>query len=390
MIKNIVVFGSTGSIGKTLLSLIKNNKIIRIKLLTCDKNINLLLKQAKLFNVRNLIITNKSKFKKAQNSKEFKLFNIYNDFSNLEKILKNKVDYVMNSIVGFDGLKPTLEIIRYTRFLAIANKESIICGWGLIKKKILQHNVKIIPVDSEHYSIKSLINYSSNYNNKEIDQIILTASGGPLYNTSFRKFNKISISDATNHPNWKMGKKISIDSATLVNKVFEVIEAQRLFDVDIKNIHIKIHSKSYVHSIIKFKNGLIKICAHKPNMIIPIAGSLDIFFDKFHFPNKINFKILNNLKLKDPNKNKFIALNILKNYKNYCSLYDTALVSCNDTLVTLFLLKKIKFNQISINLNKILKSKKIVKLKDKVPQNYDEVKKIHDYVRLKTINLCIE
>ena len=151
----------------------------------------------------------------------------------------------MNSIVGFAGLKPTLEIIKFTKQIAIANKESIICGWNLIKKSIL-NKTNFIPIDSEHYSIWSSLNEFNVKNsinlNKSIQNLFLTASGGPFRNTSLKNFKNIKINQAIKHPTWKMGKKISIDSATLVNKLFEVIEAQRLFDIDINKISIKIHT----------------------------------------------------------------------------------------------------------------------------------------------------
>ena len=198
----------------------------------------------------------------------------------------------MNSIVGFAGLKPTLQIIKFTKQIAIANKESIICGWNLIKKKSILNKTKFIPIDSEHYSIWSSLNEFNIKNsinlNKSIQNLFITASGGPFRNTS-KNFKNIKINQAIKHPTWKMGKKISIDSATLVNKMFEVIEAQRLFNIDINKISIKIHSQSYIHSIIQFRNGLIKICAHEPNMSIPIANSLD---KNLNFTNKYQTKIL--------------------------------------------------------------------------------------------------
>ena len=170
--------------------------------------------------------------------------------------------------------------------------------------------------------------------------------------------------------------------------MFEVIEAQRLFNIDIKKISIKVHPQSYVHSIIKFKDGLIKICAHEPDMSIPITKSLDnelISFTK----KKINFKTLNNLNFSDIDKKKFPVIKILKQYPNYCSLFDTALVSINDELVNLFLNKKISFNDISKNLSNILNLRNIKKLKKIVPKNYKEISEINDFVRLKTLKLSI-
>ena len=392
MKKKIAILGSTGSIGKILLNVLKKNKnFFNIILLTANSDYKTLYNQAKKHRVKNLIITNKISFKILKNKCKKKNINVYNDFDNFNKIFKNKVDYAMNSIVGFAGLKPTLNIIKYTKQLAIANKESIICGWNLIKKKSIFNKTQIIPVDSEHFSIWSSLN-ELDLNNKNlndnIQQLFITASGGPFKNTLTSEFKKITVNQAIKHPTWKMGKKISIDSATLVNKLFEVIEAQRLFNIDIKKIFIKIHPHSYIHSIIKFKNGLIKICAHEPNMDIPIAVSLNKNFNGLSKVS-VNFKTLNNLNFTDVDKNKFPIIKILDKYPNNCSLFDTALVSINDELVDLFLNKKISFTDISKILKNMLSLKSIQKLKKKVPKNYNEIREINSFVRLKTKKLSI-
>ena len=393
MKKKIAILGSTGSIGKILLNIVKkNNRIFEIILLTANKDHKTLYSQAKKYGVKNLIITNDISYKILKKKCKNKKINVYNNYNFLNKIFKKKVDYTMNSIVGFAGLKPTLEVIKFTKQIAIANKESIICGWNLIKKKSILNKTKIIPIDSEHYSIWSSLNEFNIKNsinlNKSIQNLFITASGGPFRNTSLKNFKKIKVNQAIKHPTWKMGKKISIDSATLVNKIFEVIEAQRLFNIDINKISIKIHPQSYIHSIIQFRNGLIKICAHEPNMSIPIANSLD---KNLNFTNKsqTNFKILNNLNFTDVDKKKFPVIKILENYPNHCSLFDTALVSINDELVNLFLNKKISFKDIFNNLLYILSLKSIKKLKKIVPKNYKEISEINDFVRLKTLKLSI-
>jgi len=389
MKKKIAILGSTGSIGKILLNIVKKNKkIFDIILLTANKDHKTLFNQAKKCGVKNLIITNQVSYKILKKKCKKTKINVYDNYNSFNKIFKKKADYTMNSIVGFAGLKPTLEIIKFTKQIAIANKESIICGWNLIKKESIYYKTKIIPIDSEHFSIWSSLN-ELNINdginlNKSIKNLFITASGGPFINTSHKNFKNIKINQAIKHPTWKMGKKISIDSATLVNKLFEVIEAQRLFNIDINKISIKIHPKSYIHSIIKFRNGLIKICAHEPNMIIPIANSLD---KNLYYKSKniVNFNILNNLKFTDVDIKKFPVIKILKKYPNYCTLFDTALVSINDELVNLFLNKKISFNDIFKNLNIILNLKIIKQLKNKIPKTYKEISEINDFVRLKTL-----
>ena len=393
MTKTIAILGSTGSIGINLLNIIKKNKnFFNIVLLTANKDYKTLYSQAKKYRVKNLIITNKDSYKILKKKCKKTNIKVFNNFNVFNKIFKKKVEYTMNSIVGFAGLKPTLNILKFTKQIAIANKESIICGWNLIKKKSILNKTKIIPIDSEHYSIwqslnKLNINNSKNLNNI-IQNIFITASGGPFRNTPYTDFKKISVNQAIKHPTWRMGKKISIDSATLVNKLFEVIEAQRLFNINIKKISIKIHPQSYIHSIIKFRDGLIKICAHEPDMSIPIINSLD---KNLHYKSKCktNFKILNNLNFTDVNIKKFPIIKILENYPNYCSLFDTALVSANDELVNLFLNNKISFNDIFKNLLKILNLRSIKKLKKIAPKNYKEIKEINDFVRLKTLKLSI-
>jgi len=393
MKKKIAILGSTGSLGKILLNIVeKNKKNFEIILLTANKDHKTLYTQAKKYNVKNIIITNDVSYKILKKKCKKSKVNVFNDFNIFNKIFKKKIDYTMNSIVGFAGLKPTLEIIKFTKQIAIANKESIICGWNLIKKKSISNKTKIIPIDSEHFSIWSSLNEFNINNptnlNKSIQNLFITASGGPFRNTPYKNFKSIKLNQAINHPTWKMGKKISIDSATLVNKMFEVIEAQRLFDIDINKISIKIHPQSYIHSIIKFNDGLIKICAHDPNMSVPILNSLDKNLNH-SYSTQINFKTLNNLNFTEVNTKKFPVINILQKYPNHCSLFDTALVSINDELVNLFLNKKISFEAISRNLLYMLNLKSIKKLKKIVPRNYKEISEINDFVRLKTTKLSI-
>ena len=176
------------------------------------------------------------------------------------------------AISGLDGLKPTLEAIKFSKTIGIANKESIICGWYLIKKKLKKYNTKFIPIDSEHFSIWNL---TREYSNDDIEEIILTASGGPLLNSSIRVQKTVTPEKAVMHPNWeKWAKKISVDSANLMNKIFEIMEANRMFNFDLEKYKILIHPQSYVHAIIKFKNGLIKMLLHDTDMKIPIFNSI--------------------------------------------------------------------------------------------------------------------
>ena len=229
--KKIVIFGSTGSIGSSLLKIVNDDKKnFRIKLLTANKNYKKLIKQAKCFNVKNLVITDYNSFLIATKLLKNTKVKVFKNFDSLNKIFdKNeKIDYTMCAILGFQGLKPTLDIIKYTKTIAIANKESIICGWNLIKKGLKKYKTNFIPVDSEHFSIWSLIR---NEKKNSFEKIYITASGGPFRKFSLKSFKNISIKDALKHPNWSMGKKISVDSATMMNKVFEIIEAKKIFNL---------------------------------------------------------------------------------------------------------------------------------------------------------------
>ena len=289
----------------------------------------------------------------------------------------------MSSISGFDGLKPTIKIIKKTNTIAIANKESIICGWSLIKKQIDKYNTKFVPVDSEHFSIWSVI---KNVSPKEIDQIIITASGGPFFynNSKIKKTPKL----ATDHPNWSMGKKISTDSATLMNKVFEVIEAKKIFNLDLNKICIYIHPKSYIHAIVKFKNGLIKIIAHDTDMKIPILNS--IYNNNCRIKSKkIDINLLNNLNLNRVNLKKYPSIKILKLIPKKNTLFETLLVSANDELVNLFLQNKISYEDIYIKLKKIINNKIFIKYRQKKVNNLRQIEKLNEFVRLKTKSLSV-
>ena len=378
MKKKIAILGSTGSIGKCLIDIIKKDKEnFEIILLSADENYKELLKQAKFFKVKNLIITNENSFNKVKKNKFSKKLNIYNDFNNFRKIFKTKVDYTMSSISGIQGLKPTLEIIKYTQKIAIANKEAIICGWELIEKRLKKYKAEFIPVDSEHFSIwYALKNIEKNL----IEKIYLTASGGPFLEKSLKKLNNVNIKQVTNHPNWKMGKKISTDSATMINKVFEVIEAKKIFKISYNKLAIIIHPKSYVHAIIKLKNGLTKIVVHDTNMKIPIFNSL-YSSKKIINSKKLDFKILNNLDFRNVNPKKFQLIKVLKMLPNNGSLFESILVSINDKFVELFLKKKIKFTDISIKMNKMLNLNKFKKYKKIRPKNIEQIVKMNTKIK---------
>ena len=387
MKKKIAILGSTGSIGETTLKIIKKDKKnFQVNLLTTNKNINKIFKQSKEFKVKNIIISDLSSYKKAKIKFKGSSINIYNNFDHLNKILKTKNHLVMSSITGLNGLLPTLKLIKYTKKILIANKESIICGWNLISKELEKYKTIFIPVDSEHFSIWALL---KDYNSNDIEKIFITASGGPFLRLPKKEFSNISVKKALNHPNWRMGKKITIDSATLMNKVFEVIEAKNIFDLDYNKISILTHPKSYLHAITKFKNGLTKLLLHDPDMKIPIYNSIYSSNIKPMKTHSLNLKILNNLELREVDTKKFPLVKLLDKLPKYSSLFETVLITVNDYLVFKFLKKKITFQKLINLINRILNFKEFQKFKKIKPKSVDDIYELRDYVSLKLDSLGI-
>ena len=381
MKKKIAILGSTGSIGKTLFNiLLKEKKNFEIVLLVANKSHKVLMKQAKAFNVKNIIITNKKNYEILKKETIKTNIQVFNDFTQMNKILKKKIDYVLSSISGIQGLEPTTKIIKFTKKIAIANKESIICGWNLIQTELKKHKTEFIPVDSEHFSIWYGL---KNFKTANLEKVFLTASGGPFYKTTLNSFKKIKVSDALNHPNWKMGKKISIDSATMINKVYEVIEAKKVFNIGYQKIKILIHPKSYIHAILKFNNGLTNIIVHDTTMKVPIFNTLFLNSNRKLKTNKINTKILNNLDLNNVNVTRYPMIKLLNFLPDNHSLFETVVVATNDKLVELFLNNKIKFTDIQKKLFKTIKQKEFQKFKKILPLNISDITNLNNYVRLK-------
>ena len=380
MKKTIAILGSTGSIGKTLVEIIKKDKKkFKVILLTANKNYGEILKQAKVLKVKNLIITDEKSYLKLKKKKINKI-RIFNNYDSFDKIFKKKIDYVMSAISGIYGLEPTVKIIKYTKKIAIANKEAIICGWHLIKNNLIKFKTSFIPVDSEHFSI-----FYSLRGNKisNIKKIYLTASGGPLNNISKSKFKNIKISEAVKHPNWKMGKKISVDSATMMNKVFEIIEAKKIFDLKYEQLEVLVHPSSYVHAITKFNDGMIQIIAHDTNMTIPIFNSIYDNQTKKIKTDELNIKKLNFLNFKKVDTNKFSSIKILKKLQNKESLIETIIVLANDELVNLFLLKKINFTDINVVLQKLINMREFKNYYQKKPGNLNSIMNLNKKIRIR-------
>ena len=385
MKKKIAILGSTGSIGSQTLDILKKEKKkINIILLAANKNSSLLIKQIKEFKVKNVIVKDLKSFNLIK--KKFPKIKVYNDFKIIKSSNNLKFDYVMSAISGLNGLEPTISIIKKTKVIAIANKESIICAWNLINYELKKHNTSFIPVDSEHFSIWQLI---KNKNKKNISEIFLTASGGPFLFTSIKKLNKINFKQAIKHPNWSMGDKISVDSSTLMNKVFEVIEARNIFDIEINKFKIIIHPNSYIHSIVNYNSGFSEMLFHPTDMKIPINNSLNktTSFSN-NFKKSVNFKKLNNLNFRKVNISRFSSVKILKLVPKNITLFNTVLIASNDILVEFFKMRKIKFQQITQYVFKIINLKKYSYTRFKKPSNLREIYNLMDDVFNTAHDIC--
>lgn len=378
MKKSISIIGSTGSIGLSTLKIIEKKNIFKINLLSADKNLKLIVQQIKKYKPKYFVITNYPVYLKIK-SFNFKSCKILYEF-NLN-VLNFKNDILVSAIPGIAGLKPTIDLLKFSKKLLIANKESIVCGWDIIKRIAKKYKTEIVPVDSEHFSLSKLI---QKHKTKDIKKFYITASGGPFLNYSKNQFKDISPAQALKHPKWKMGKKISIDSATLMNKVLEVIEAQKLFSIPNEKIDIVIHPESLVHAIIELKNGLTEFIYHETSMIVPIANA--IFDGNLTIKNFLNSKnnfLKSTLNFKKIDKKKFPLIKL----KNLANKYPSAPIiinAANEIAVDQFLNNKIPFLGISEIIMSILKDRNFKKNAIKRPLNLDQIIKINNWSKFTT------
>tara|TARA_Y100000590_G_scaffold457161_1_gene609218 strand:+ start:639 stop:1793 length:1155 start_codon:yes stop_codon:yes gene_type:complete len=383
MKKKIAILGSTGSIGKSTLEVIKKDKNnFDVVLLTANNNYKQLIKQAKEFKAKNVLIKNNKFYLKVK--KSLKNTKVYFGDVSIKKIVNKRLDYTMSAVVGLAGLQPTIDAVKISKTVAIANKEAIICGWDILSQLIKKYKTEFVPVDSEHFSIMEL---TKGLSNDKVEEIIITASGGPFLNSSINKLKKIKPEQAIKHPNWKMGKKISVDSATLMNKVFEVIEAHKLFNFHKSKYKIMIHPQSYVHSIIRFKNGLTKMILYDTDMKIPISNT--IYKNSIFKKNNIKINDLNNLNFQTINPNNFPSIKLLNKCFNLGPSTPIIVNAANEVLVDLFLKRKINFLDIVKTINKILKGKNFRKYAKMKPKSLKDIKIADNWARLKTINMCV-
>ena len=340
--KNVVVMGSTGSVGIQSLDVISKNKSHKVIGLSCYSNADLLFEQTKEY------LPNFVAIEVIDSSHN--LFNLCKK-NNIKLITGNNascnipfdnLDLAINAIVGTAGLKPTIELVNNGIDIALSNKESLVLGGHIIMPLAQKNNVNIIPVDSEHSAIFQCLNGE---NRKELKKIILTGSGGPFLETPIDKFNTITPDQALKHPNWDMGAKISIDSATMMNKALELIEALWLFNIKLDKIQITIHPQSIVHSMVEFVDGSYKAHLGLPDMKVPIQYALTFPNRKDSSVGSLDFENLN-LDFRKPDLERYPILSLVEELINSGGNRVAVMSMANDYIVERFLDRKISFNEI--------------------------------------------
>lgn len=344
--RSISILGSTGSIGTQTLEVVSESESIEIDFITTNGNIELLESQCKKFNPnKGVVICDESKyfeFKKLTSYKGEVLFGT----DGLDKLTSNKTtDLIVSSLVGFSGVIPTLNAIKNGIDIGLANKETLVAAGKVITEAAKDNNVNIFPIDSEHSAIQQCL---TGENINEVSKIILTASGGPFLNLPSDKFDSITLKDALNHPNWEMGSKITIDSATLMNKGLEVIEAYWLFGIDSKDIEVVIHPQSIIHSMVEFNDTSVKAQLGLPDMKVPIAYALNFPEHKPYSYERLNLAKISKLTFFEPDYDKFTNLGLAFKSIESGGTSSAVLNAINEITVDSFLNEKISFKDISI------------------------------------------
>ncbi len=352
--------GSTGSIGCNTLKVVKNlnenNFPVKVKYLSTNSQIDLLAGQVREFNPDAIVITNKDKAKefkeKYSQEKFFSKLEVLSGTEGLEEISKrDDYDTLVCALVGFAGLSPVINAIKSKKKIALANKETLVVAGSIVNQLLKEFKTDLLPIDSEHSAIlQCLLGEKDN----AISKIILTASGGPFRTKTYEEMQKATVEDALNHPNWKMGTKITIDSATMMNKGLEVIEAKWLFDLPIEKIEVVFHPQSIIHSMVEFEDSSIKAQMGIPDMKIPIQFALTYPKRvKADFP-KMDFRNYPSLTFEEPDYKKFeclqIAFDVLKEGKTYPVVMNAA----NEAAIDSFLNGEIKFTDIPKHIRKCL------------------------------------
>ena len=360
--KKIGIHGSTGSIGRQALDIIRNDNNLNCIYLTAYSNFELLIKQAKEFKPKYVCLVDKTKKKYLYEKLSSYDIEIFTGESGLIEISKcNDIDLMLNALVGYSGMIHTYIAASNGINIALANKESLVVAGNLINEKIKLNKSKLFPVDSEHSAIWQCLEGEKN---NFVKNIILTGSGGPFRELDFSEFSKITKNNALRHPNWSMGPKITIDSATMMNKGLEVIEAFWLFDISIDNIEIIVHPQSIIHSMVEFIDGSIKAQLGEASMTIPIHYALNYPNRKKSIMPKFNLLENPSLTFEKPDLEKFRCIKLAYDALKLGDSYPLVLNVVNDICVNAFLNDEIKFIDIPNFIDDALQSHNACKIDD--------------------------
>ena len=355
--KSLSILGSTGSIGTQTLDIVKHNPSeFKIIGLTTNKNIELLKKQIREFKPEAVAVMDSEKAGLLKNEVDI---NVYSGIDGIIKIATlSGADTVVNSLVGSAGVKPTIEAIKAKKNIALANKEALVTAGSVIMQEVKKNNVILMPIDSEHSAIFQCLNGE---NTDNVEKIIITASGGPFRDCSKEQLKNIKVEDALKHPTWKMGSKITIDSATLMNKGFEVIEAHWLYNIPYKKIETVIHPQSIIHSLVEFKDNSVIAQLGLPNMKIPIQYALSYPKRFGSDSKKLDLAEIKNLSFSKPNFALFPCLKFAYDAGIAGGTLPAVLNAANEIAVYAFLENKIKFLDIQKLIKKMLQEHNIKK-----------------------------
>ena len=341
MKRRIAILGSTGSIGTQALQVIENNPdLFEVEVLTANNNASLLVKQAIKHKPNTVVIGNPNLYTQVLSELNQYDIKVYAGLEAIAQVVEMEtIDMVLTAMVGYAGLKPTINAIKARKPIALANKETLVVAGELIMGLAYENNVPILPVDSEHSAIFQCLVGENN----PIEKIILTASGGPFRNHSFKQLARVTRADALNHPNWCMGNKITVDSATLMNKGFEVIEAKWLFNLKPEQIEVIVHPQSIIHSLVQFEDGSIKAQMGLPDMKLPIQYALGYPKRiKSDFP-RFSFVGFPSLTFEEPDTDRFPALDFALEAMRKGGNMPCILNAANEVAVDAFLTEKVGF-----------------------------------------------
>ena len=343
--KNITILGSTGSIGTQTLDIVRANDDLRVVAIAAGSNIQKLEEQIREFHPEIVCVYNEEA---AANLKIAVADTSVKVVAGMDGLIETAVykgaDIVVTAFVGMIGIRPTLEAIKAGKDIALANKETLVTAGHLVIQAAKDYGVKILPVDSEHSAIFQSLNGE---NRKEIDKILLTASGGPFRGRTREQMKDVKVEDALKHPNWTMGRKITIDSATMVNKGLEVIEAKWLFDVDFDDIQVVVQPQSLIHSMVQFKDGAIIAQLGTPDMRLPIQYALYYPERRFLAGDRVDFGKIARITFENPDTYNFIGLKLAYEAGRIGGSMPTVFNAANEKAVAKFLDRKIGFLEIT-------------------------------------------